>query len=147
MSNFDAEYGLQSYRIMKNPVVFIVEKNTYHGNLVKYHLQANRFQDVRVFSNSEECLLAMSRGIIPDFIISDTHSGKISGTEFLGHILESAPGARVIFFSASADESLATQLLEKGASDYIQTTNKGDAGIRELIKNLQFIYKEAFHSE
>ena len=132
---------------MKNPVVFIVEKNTYHGNLVKYHLQANRFQDVRVFSNAEDCLLAISRVVVPDFIISDTHSGRMNDSGFLEQVLVSAPGTRVVFFSASADESLASQLLEKGAADYIHTKSKGDAGIRELIKNLRFIYKEVFQSE
>ena len=144
MPNFEAGIRIFIQLIMKNAVIFIVEHNSYHGNLVKYHLQANRFQDVRLFSNPEECLLAISRGTAPDFIISDTHSGRMSATEFLGKIRESGHGIRVVFFSSSQDEALASKLLEEGAADYIHTVSKGDSGIRELVKNLQFICREAF---
>ena len=129
---------------MKSPVIFIVEKNAYHGNLVKYHLQANRFQDVRVYSSAEECTIAISKGLIPDFIISDTHSGKMESSEFLRWVKDNNPSIRIVFFSSTGDESLANKLITEGADDYILTTNKGDAGIRELIKNLNFLQKAVF---
>lgn len=129
---------------MKTPVIFIVEKNTYHGNLVKYHLQANRFQDVRVYNSAEECTLAISKGMIPDFIISDTHAGKMDSSQFLRWVKDNNPSIRIVFFSSSGDESLANKLITEGADDYILTSNKGDAGIRELIKNLNFLQKAVF---
>ncbi len=129
---------------MKSPVIFIVEKNAYHGNLVKYHLQANRFQDVRVFSSAEECTLSVSKGITPDFIISDTQSGKMDSSGFLRWIKDFNPSIRVVFFSSNGDESMANKLITEGADDFILTANKGDAGIRELIKNLNFLQKAAF---
>ncbi|HTX88960.1 MAG TPA: response regulator [Bacteroidales bacterium] len=129
---------------MKTPVIFIVEKNAYHGNLVKYHLQANRFQDVRVFGSAEDCTVAISKGMIPDFIISDTLAGKMDSSGFLRWVKDFNPSIRMIFYSSSGDESLASKLITAGADDYILTTNKGDAGIRELIKNLNFLQKEVF---
>ena len=129
---------------MKSPVIFIVEKNAYHGNLVKYHLQANRFQDVRVFSSAEECTIAISKGLIPDFIISDTQAGKMDSSGFIRWVKDFNPSIRIVFFSSSGDEPLANRLITEGADDYILTSNKGDAGIRELIKNLDFLQKEVF---
>ncbi len=126
----------------KSPLVFVVDRNPIHNSLIKYHLNVNRFFNVHTFPSGSECLYKLGKQVIPDFIITDYDNGEMPGTEFLKKVLEISPGVRVVFFSSYDDPILAVRLLDSGATDYIVKTNRLDIGIRELIKNIQFLMKE-----
>ena len=128
---------------MNSPLIFIVDRNPVHNNLIKYHLRINKFTRVEIFPNGQECLYRLQKGIVPDFIVTDYDIGNYSGFDFLKKIREGYPQVPVIYFSSNADPLLAIKLLETGASDFIVKTSKLEAGISELMKNLRFILKEA----
>jgi len=53
-----------------------------------------------------------------------------------------SPSTQVVFFSAIDDPILAMQLIDSGASDYIMKTGKLDYGIKDLVKNIEFLHRE-----
>ena len=56
------------------------------------------------------------------------------------------PSTQVVFFSAFDDPILAMQLIDSGASDYIMKTSKLDYGIKDLVKNIEFLQREKIHN-
>jgi len=127
---------------MKADLLFVVDKNSIHRNLIKYHLNINKFSGVQVFQSGNECLYRLQKNVTPDFIIADYDLGDCTGFEFLKKVKNAAPQVHVIFFTTIDDPILAVKLLEAGASDYLVKTSKIDFGISELIKNIKFIVRE-----
>ena len=65
---------------MKKSVIFIVDKNPAHRNLIKFNFERNRFTNIHAFPNAEECLYRMQKNLIPDFLVtgSDVGAAKIA---------------------------------------------------------------------
>ena len=127
---------------MKIPVIFIVDKNTVHSNLLKYQLMVNKFSNVQVFSSVEDCLYRLRREEGPVYLIADSALGDFSGIEFLRMARKISPGVNVIFYSSTEDADIASALIENGATDYILKGGKIEQSMTELIRNLQFIINE-----
>jgi len=127
---------------MKSPVVFVVDKNLLHRNLIKYHLDINKFANVHAFQTSDECLYRVRKNMIPDFLITDYDPVEHIGFDFIEQIKEVSPSIQIIVFSSSDNPILAMKLLDAGVSDFIVKTGKLDIGIKELIKNVKYLIKE-----
>ncbi|MCK9204143.1 MAG: response regulator [Bacteroidales bacterium] len=128
---------------MKDDVIFVVDRNTIHRSLIKYHLNVNKFSNVHIFQSGSECLYRIQKNLVPDFIIIDDDLSENTGFGFLQKIKKAAPSIQVIFFTAQDDPILAVRLLEAGATDYVVKTSKIDFGISELIKNIKYLVKES----
>jgi DNA-binding NtrC family response regulator len=124
--------------LMRDPVIFIVDTNPVHGNLVKYHLTINRFTNVWLFTSVEECLYRL-RKQSPDFLVSEYDLGRYNGLELLRMAGKISQGTRVVFFTSVEDAGIAHSLLAEGALDYIVKTSRLEASISELIRNLVFL--------
>jgi len=111
---------------MKTSVIFVVDKNPIHRNLVRYHLEINKCAQVQTFPSGEECLYRLQKNIRPDFLITSFFTGDRSGFDFLQSVLEIAPSTRVVFFDTFEDPQLAGKLLEAGACDYVVKTKSVD---------------------
>jgi len=127
---------------MKSSLVFIVDKNPVQSSLLKYHLIIQRFANVQLYHSAEECLYRLKKGVVPDFLITEYHLSDHNGLDFLRLVKQHSPSTRVIFFSDFDDPLLAMQLIDSGASDYIMKTGKLDQGIKNLIKNIEFLQRE-----
>jgi DNA-binding NarL/FixJ family response regulator len=127
---------------IKSPLIFIVDKNPIHRNLIKYYLDNNKFANVMAFPSGEECLYRLQRSSPPDFLISSFFTGNQSGFDFLHSVLEISPFVQVIFFDMFEDHRVAENLLIAGATDYVVKTRNPDAGIAELLKNLQYLSRK-----
>lgn len=123
-------------------IIYVLEKNAIHNSLIKYHLNVNRFLNVQSFSSVNECLYRLQKGPLPDFLITEYETGDHNGFDLLRKVKSLSPGSKVIFFSAYDDPILAVRLLEAGATDYISKTGRLEIGIKELIKNLEFLIRE-----
>jgi len=132
---------------MKADLIFVVDKNSIHRNLIKYHLNVNKFSRVQPFQSGDECLYRLQKNVIPDFIIADYDPDNFTGFEFLKKAKRAAAHVHIIFFTTMDDPILAVKLLEAGASDYLVKTSKIDFGISELIKNIKFIIREPVVSD
>ncbi|MEI7898009.1 MAG: response regulator [bacterium] len=127
---------------MKTPVIFVVDKNPIHRNLIKYHLEINKFSIVHAFPTAEECLFRLHKNVHPDFLITSFFTGSPTGFEFLRSVLEISASTRVVFFDTFDDSQIAEKLLEAGASDFVVKTRNPDAGISELLKNIRYLSRE-----
>jgi two-component system response regulator AtoC len=133
--------------LMRSSVIFVVDKNPIHNSLIKYHLNVNRFFNVQTFSSGNECLYRLQKNISPAFLVMDYDAGDHNGFDFMRKVKTYSPGTNVLFFSSYDDPILAVRLLDAGATDYIAKTGKLEMGIRELIKNLNFLIKEEVQSK
>ena len=127
---------------MKIPVIFVVDKNPVHRNLIRYNLEINKFTNIHTFISGEECLYRLQKKLHPDFLITSFFTGNQSGFDFLRQVLELSPSTQVIFFDTFEDAQLAGKLLQAGACDYVVKTRNSDAGISELLKNIRYLARE-----
>jgi len=132
---------------MKTPVIFLVDKNPIHRNLIRYNLELCKYTDIHTFPSGEECIYRLEKGIRPDFLITSFFTGNHLGFKFLQIIGELSPSTQVIFFDAFDDPLLARRLLEAGARDCVVKTRNPDAGISELLKNVRYLSKENLSRE
>ncbi len=131
---------------MKSVLIFIVDKNPIHSSLLKYHLTIQRFANVQLYHSAEECLYRLRKGVIPHYLITEFDLADHSGFDFLRMVKQLTPSTQVVFFSAFDDPILAMQLIDSGASDYIMKTSKLDYGIKDLVKNIEFLQREKIHN-
>jgi DNA-binding NarL/FixJ family response regulator len=127
---------------MKRTTVFIIEKDAPLANLVRYHLLSKQAKHVQVFPTVTECFYFMHKKSIPDFLIADLDHPEINAIGFLKTVRQSFPGVRVLFLSPFTDDSLVSQLMEDGATDYIYKSDRMEDWIRELVKNMEFLIRE-----
>ncbi|HNW75506.1 MAG TPA: response regulator [Bacteroidales bacterium] len=127
---------------MKEPSIFIIDKNPLQGNLVKYQLAANRFFDVWLFASVEECLYRL-RKQSPDFLITEYELGDYTGDELLRMSQKISPRTQVIFFTSHDDAGFAASMLAAGARDYVVKSARMDKSINELATNIAYIHSEA----
>ena len=129
-------------RKMRNILIFIVDHNAPSANLLKYKLLGRSFTNIRIFPSPEECLFMLQKNIIPDFIITDVHFPFMNGLDFLAAIKSFSELTQVLFLSSVHNESIARELLETGATDYVYKTVNHETGINEVVKNLEYLCKE-----
>ena len=127
---------------MKNSLIFVVDKNPIHRNMVRFYLESKKWSNVESFPSGEECLYRLKRAPHPDFIITSFFTGNHSGFDLLKNIHHMAASARVVFFDTFEDHNLPEKLLEAGACDCILKTQTPEAGISELLKNIDFLARE-----
>ena len=126
---------------MKDPVIYIVDPNPVHGNLIKFHLALRKFTGVWLFNNAEECLYR-ARKQAPDFVVSESSPEGSSGMDFLRNMRSISGDTKVLFFTSEEDATLASRLLEQGATDFIVKSSRPEQSIRELCDNLSYLVSE-----
>jgi glutamate dehydrogenase (NAD(P)+) len=131
---------------MNNVVIFILDKNPLHRNLIHYNLVSQGFSRIYLFPSTEECIYRLERDVIPDFLILDYLTISETNPDFISHIKSFSQDIEVILFTESDDQELAQHLLELGASDYILKTKSLNDGISELIHNLKYLCKKGRYS-
>ncbi len=71
---------------MKNSLIFVVDKNPIHRNMVRFYLESKKWSNVESFPSGEECLYRLKRAPHPDFIITSFFTGNHSGFDLLKNI-------------------------------------------------------------
>lgn len=127
---------------MNNVVIFILDKNPLHRNMLQYNLVAHGFSRIYLFPSPEECLYRLEKDVIPDFLILDYLTIIETNPDFLPRIKSFSQDIEVIVFTESDDHVIANNLLALGASDYILKTKSLQNGMVELINNLKYLCKK-----
>jgi FixJ family two-component response regulator len=130
----------------KNRLLFIVNRDPLVGNFLKYQLGGAGYKDSVVFHSAKECLYVLRKGTIPAFIIADYDLGNMNGEDFLKIVVDNYPDIQILFFSSLENHSIAAQLVQNGASDFIQRTSNSNQAITELIKNIRYLEREIIRS-
>lgn len=128
--------------LIKNRLLFIVNKDPLVGNFLKYQLLGSGYKEIVVFNSAKECLYTLKKGTIPAFIIADYDLGIMNGQDFLKMVLDDYPEIRILFFSSIENHEVASQLILNGASDFIHRSSTSNQAVSELIKNLRYLEKE-----
>ncbi len=114
---------------MNNHKIFIVEDDTWYGQLLKYHLSLNPDYEVFHFEDARSCLDNLHMN--PSVISIDFNLPDMSGEVLLKRIKAVNDQIPVIVISGQEEISVALGLLKQGAHDYIE---KNDS-TKELLWN------------
>lgn len=105
---------------MKNPnslKIFILEDDTWYGNMLQHYLSLNPDYEVKRFENSAEFFNHLHEG--PDVVTLDYSLPDMAGDEVLKKIKDNHPNLQVVVISGQEDVATAISLLKNGAFDYI----------------------------
>ncbi|MFT4982230.1 MAG: two-component system response regulator AtoC [Bacteroidia bacterium] len=114
---------------MINHKIFIVEDDTWYGQLLKYHLSLNPDYEVFLFEDAKSCLANLH--LKPSVVSIDFNLPDMSGETLLQRIQAVNDQIPVIVISGQEEISIALDLLKKGAHDYIEKNDN----TKELLWN------------
>ncbi len=97
--------------------IFILEDDTWYGNMLHHYLSLNPDYDVHRFENSAEFFNRLHE--LPDVVTLDYSLPDMAGDEVLKKIKETYPSIQVLVISGQEDVATAISLLKNGAFDYI----------------------------
>lgn len=119
--------------------IFLVEDNTWFGEVLKHHLSLNPDYEVSLFETGTECLNHLH--LKPHIISIDFRLPDITGDVLLKKIQSFNKEIPVIIISGQEEISVAVQLLKEGARDYITkddtTKDKLWNSILKIRENLE----------
>uniref|UniRef100_UPI003217C886 response regulator n=1 Tax=uncultured Draconibacterium sp. TaxID=1573823 RepID=UPI003217C886 len=118
----------------KNPLIFIIEDSTVYKDLIVGYLQSQKFTNLKVYKNGDECLRNIH--LKPDLIILDYCSEGKSGLELMVQIQKEHPDTDFIFLSGQNNLEVAVKIMKIGAADYIV---KNDQAPYNLVKSIEYI--------
>lgn len=97
--------------------IFIVEDDTFFGEVLKYHLKLNPDFDVYLYTSGKDCISNLY--LKPDIICIDFGLPDITGDILLKKIQDINNAIPVIIISGQDDIEVAVNFLKSGAKDYI----------------------------
>jgi two-component system, NtrC family, response regulator AtoC len=100
-----------------NLSIFIVEDDTWYGELLEYHLSSNPDYTVTRFLTGKDCLANLYKN--PHIVTLDYSLPDYTGAELLKKIKAQNPAIEAIIISGQEDVSTAVGLLKTGAFDYL----------------------------
>jgi DNA-binding NtrC family response regulator len=116
----------------KNLLIFIIEESTIYKDLIVGHLRSNKYTNIKVFKNAEECMKELH--LNPEVIILDYSIEGLSGLEFMKKVKETRPNIDFIFLSGQNDVEVAITIMKLGAADYVV---KNDKAPLRLVRALE----------
>lgn len=113
--------------------VLIIDDQTTNVTLMRRQLHAAGFQDCRCTTDSRKTL-ELVKSYEPDLIISDVMMPHVSGIEILDRIRNDPATSHVpvVIITASTDERVKIDALERGATDFLNKPIKPDDLIPRL---------------
>lgn len=109
--------------------IFIVEDDTWYGEILQYHISLNPDYKVTRFETAKDCLNKLY--LQPDLITIDFKLPDMTGDKLYKKIRESNSQVPVIIVSSQENIAVAVNLLKMGVSDYLVK----DEGTEELLWN------------
>jgi two-component system chemotaxis response regulator CheY len=113
--------------------VLVADDARFMRQLIRDIIEPEGFEVVGEAADGRAAVEEFSR-LQPDIVTMDIVMPKRSGIDAVKEILALDPSAKVAMVSALGQESLVTEALQAGASDYIVKPFKPDAVIETLRK-------------
>jgi two-component system response regulator AtoC len=114
--------------------IFIVEDDTWYGELLQYHLSLNPEYEIHLFTTGAECIKKMH--LNPDIISIDYSLPDTNGEELLLKIKQINDSIPIIIISSQQEISVAVKLLKLGVYDYfVKDDNTKDLLWNSVIKS------------
>lgn len=115
--------------------IFVVEDDTFYGEMLKYHISLNPDYIVEKFETGKECLANLYKN--PGAISLDYSLPDMSGLEVLKKVKEHNSDIPIIIVSGQEDVSTAVNLLKEGAYDYFVKDEETKDRIWNALKNIR----------
>lgn len=115
--------------------IFIVEDNTWYGELLEYKLGQNPDNIIQRFTTAQACLDHLQEK--PDVITLDYSLPDATGDTLLHQIKEQLPDVIVIVISGQEDVRTAIDLLHQGAYDYLVKDNETADRLWNTVNNVR----------
>jgi DNA-binding NtrC family response regulator len=121
---------------MGNYKIFIVEDDSWYGEILNYHLSLNPDYEIIRFESAKACLARLSEK--PNLITIDYSLPDMNGLELLKKIKSTLNDTPVIVISGQEEVNTAVELIKNGAADYITK----DDNTKDLLWNAIIRIKE-----
>jgi DNA-binding response OmpR family regulator len=131
------------------PKVLVVEDDAAMRALLTTQLRRKGFE-VSSAADAESVLKEPNASTGYDLIVSDVHLPGRSGVEMARHLRKGDAEPRVVFVTGDADESLAREALEEGASGYLLKPFEFfelEAMVRAALKPVQTVMRYAMGAD
>jgi len=116
--------------------IFIVEDDTWYGEILQYHISLNPDYKVTRFETAKDCLNKMY--LQPDLITIDFSLPDMMGDKLYQKIREINSQVPVIVISSQENITVAVNLLKMGVTDYLVK----DEATKDLLWNSIIRIKE-----
>ena len=119
---------------MSGFTVHIVDDEPLITNMIKYNLNKNGVEYVKIFSSGNEYLQLEKS--TPDLLILDYQLDDMNGLDLLKRIKKSSPTANIIILSGEESSEISKKCRDCGALDFIVKSTKAVDQILQRIKAL-----------
>lgn len=114
--------------------IFIVEDEPIYRRLLEYSLRLNPDYQLEIYEKGKDCLSRLLTKQ-PDIIILDYGLPDMKGIDILKYVKDNYPDIEIIVLSAQRNVSIAVQLLQEGAYDYINKDDQTSAELKDRLLN------------
>jgi len=115
--------------------IFIVEDDTWYGEILEYHVSLNPDYEVKRFENGKSLLAALHQK--PDVITLDYTLPDVSCEKLIKEIKSFNQDIPLVVVSGQEDVSTAVNLLKEGIYDYIVKDDDTKDRLWVTLKNLK----------
>jgi DNA-binding NtrC family response regulator len=130
--------------IIKKPtdrdlLIYCVDDEEYYLNLIKVNLNKLGYNNLKTFSNGEDCLLEMIKEkpdcVVLDYILKD----GMNADEILKKIKINFSSVDVIILSGQEDVNIATSIIRQGATDYVVKNKMSFFNLGNILSKIKNI--------
>ena len=117
---------------MNDPRCLIADDHPALASAVSTYLASNGFEVVGPVSDGQRAV-ALATEEQPELALVDFRMPRLSGIDLIKKLREVSPETRVVVYTADADEQIATDVLEAGASALVLK----EAPLADLVRALE----------
>lgn len=123
-------------------IIFVVDDDEMHSNMMHEHLSGNPQLDVRSFSTGEDCIKALLHVnpdvIVLDYYLNSVYKDAMNGLQILDVIRKLNKDVHVIMLSSQERYGLALQTIQHGAERYVIKGEQAFAEVAAIIAAIPY---------
>lgn len=123
-------------------IIFVVDDDDMHSNMMHEHLSGNPQLDVRSFSTGEDCIKALLHVnpdvIVLDYYLNSVYKDAMNGLQILDVIRKLNKDVHVIMLSSQERYGLALQTIQHGAERYVIKGEQAFAEVAAIIAAIPY---------
>lgn len=123
-----------------NNVVFVVENNYLHEQLIKENFQEEHKHVIKYFRSSADCLSHLDQhpmAVLIDHDLKTLDNKERDALRILEKIKELDQHTQVVFFSETENKQVAQDMLTHGAFDYVTVGPNSYLRLQKVLSNIE----------
>jgi len=119
--------------------IYIMDDEEYYLNLVKISISKYGFNDIKIFTSGEECLLEIENEkpdcVILDYLMVD----GLNGDEVMKLINKNNPDIYILVISGQEDINVAANIIKNGAYEYVVKNKMTIFNLNDTLQKIKII--------